>query len=135
MYDPEAIYQDADIEQTDFERQGLEYAAREELHRLRLEAEQVAVGRGHRAGPVRGGSVTTKREIKQYARDTRESLRLALAALDRFDFDAAEDMATQAARCAGEVENLVQQYVDEHTASRFVSGDSERRHTTLGDES
>lgn len=29
MYDPEAIYQDADIEQAEFERQGYEFAARE----------------------------------------------------------------------------------------------------------
>jgi len=59
-------------------------------------------------------------------RDTRESLRQMEQALALLDFESACDLATQAAGCAGEVENLVHQYVNEHTPSRFQSGDSGR---------
>lgn len=68
--------------------------------------------------------MTTRAEIRAYMRDTRESLRAAERALADKRFDEACDLATQAAGCAGEVENLVGQYVDEHTESRFASGDS-----------
>ena len=68
--------------------------------------------------------MTTRTEIQNFMRDTRASLRKAEQALSDKRFDDACDFATQAAGCAGEVENLVEQYVDEHTESRFVSGDS-----------
>jgi hypothetical protein len=70
--------------------------------------------------------MTTKREIREFMRDTRDSLRETARALDEHRFDDACDLATEAAGCAGEVENLVQQYVDEHTDSRFKSYESER---------
>jgi hypothetical protein len=70
--------------------------------------------------------VTTRREIQQFARDTRESLRQVEQLLTERRFDDACDLATQAAGCAGEVENLVHQYVAEHSDSRFASGESER---------
>ena len=67
--------------------------------------------------------MATKKEIRQYMRDTRESFRQVEQALLLLRFDEACDLATQAAGCAGEVENLVHQYVDEHSDSRYVSGD------------
>lgn len=67
--------------------------------------------------------MATKKEIRAFARDTRESLRAALQALDEHRFDDAEEMATQAAGCAGEVENLVQQYVSERGPNYRISGE------------
>lgn len=67
--------------------------------------------------------MTSKAEIRRYMRDTRETFRQVERALSENRFDDAVDLATQAAGCAGEVENLVEQYTDEHTDSRYVSGD------------
>lgn len=55
--------------------------------------------------------MTSKAEIRRFMRDTRESFRQMEKALDERSFDAACDLASQAAGCAGEVENLVELYV------------------------
>lgn len=54
--------------------------------------------------------MTTKAEIRRFMRDTRQSFRQVEILLAANRLDDACDFATQAAGCAGEVENLVQQY-------------------------
>lgn len=68
-------------------------------------------------------SAATKKEIRQFMRDTRESFRQVEMALADLRFHDAVDLATQAAGCAGEVENLVHLYVEERSENRFSSGD------------
>ena len=67
--------------------------------------------------------MTTKREIRDYMRATRETFRQVEMALSELRFDDAAQLATDAAGYAGEVDSLVEQYVNEHTDSRFRSGD------------
>jgi hypothetical protein len=70
--------------------------------------------------------MSTKTEIRQFMRDTRKSFREVEKALSELRFDDACDSATQAAGCAGEVENLVAAYTDERRENRFASGDTQR---------
>ena len=52
-----------------------------------------------------------RREAQGFIRDTAASQRAAMAALERSEWVRAQDMATQAAGCAGEVENIVAQLI------------------------
>lgn len=57
-------------------------------------------------------------EAQGYIRDTAASQRGAMRALEQSDWHTAQDMATQAAGCAGEVENIVAQLIQLGTDTR-----------------
>lgn len=61
-------------------------------------------------------ALATKSEIRRFARDARESLRLMEAALRRDDLDMAEQFAGEASGLCGEAQTVIQERMTEVAA-------------------